>query len=351
MPDLEGVKMIGRVKISNLNPGEIIIPDSRLFLLVRRSAVRSSKTGQRYIDLDLFDGETSVNGKIWDVDDDNEAAAQSGNIIHVLNGKVSLYQSLKQISINDIEALPFDKIDELCPDILPESFYKTEQLRQYWDDIVEQLEPKHRLLIDKFMADEKMWSLFTTIPGGRSMHHACRHGLWEHSISVAETAMAISQLFAEKYEVNVSLAVTAALLHDVGKLFEFQINRSTSMVERYTDRGRLLGHIYMGASWIEKFVAGCYPDDEDLKIDLIHILLSHHGEYEFGSPKLPSTIEALIVSTCDKLDADCDAIRSELVSGQPDGNWTKKVFMLDREFFKRRTDAGDGSPQPDDDNN
>jgi len=80
-------------------------------------------------------------------------------------------------------------------------------------------------------------------------------------------------------------------------------------------------------------------------------MLSHHGEYEFGSPKLPSTIEALIVSTCDKLDADCDAIRSELVSGQPDGNWTKKVFMLDREFFKRRTDADEGAPQPDDDNN
>ena len=167
------------------------------------------------------------------------------------------------------------------------------------------------------------------------MHHACRRGLWEHSISVAQSALAVSEVFDEKYGLDISLVVVASMLHDVGKIFEFQINPATSMVDRYSDRGKLLGHIYMGATWLEKLVSTCFPEDNDLKMDLIHIILSHHGQYEFGSPKRPKTLEALIVSTCDNLDASCDAVKS-CFGDNMEGNWTKPVYMMDRAFFRRQ---------------
>lgn len=324
-----------RTTISDLEEGNIIIPDSKCYFLIRRSSVKIGKNGQKFMDLDLFDGTSSINGKVWEIDRELSDVLRQSNVVHILNGRVTKYQAAIQIAISDARLVLPEDIDSECPGILPEAFYTAEELERMWDDLVAVLTPKHRRLIDKFRSDERLWRLFTAIPGGRSMHHSCRRGLWEHSISVAKTSLVLSNLFNEKYDVDVSLVVLAALLHDVGKIFEFQINQLTCMVEKYSDRGRLLGHVYMGATWIEKLVNSLFPEDNDLKIDLIHIMLSHHGEYEFGSPKRPKTIEALIVATCDNLDASCDAVRTAIGTGLEE-NWTKPVFMMERPFFKRQ---------------
>lgn len=325
-----------RMLITEMDEGNIIIPDLNCYFLVKKSNVKIGKNGQRYMDVELFDGVGSVNGKVWELDNDVESAMQAGNVIKILNGKVTKYQSTTQIVIIDADIVAPEKIDSECKGILPESKFSVEELAERWENITSLLNESHKKLLDGFEKSGKTWDLYTTIPAGRSMHHACRRGLWEHSLNVAEIAAFISEQYEERYNVDKSLVILASLIHDIGKVFEFQLNSVTAMVERYSDRGKLLGHVYMGTTWVEKLISACCPENADLKIELLHIMLSHHGEYEFGSPKKPKTMEALIVSMCDNLDANLDAIKIGLDS-EMEGNWTKSIYMLQRAFYKKGT--------------
>ncbi|HQJ60295.1 MAG TPA: HD domain-containing protein [bacterium] len=323
-----------RVMVTELDEGDIIIPDSNLYFLVRKSAVKTGKNSQRYMDLELFDGINQVNGKVWDINLETEAALQPGNVVKILTGKVTKYQTNTQVVITDAETVPPEKIDSECRGILPESVFSASELSERWENTCSKLKDDHKKVIENFENSGKVWELFTAIPAGRSMHHAYRRGLWEHSMNVAEMAFDIAAKYEKRYPVDVSLVVLASLIHDIGKVFEFQLNTATALVERYSDRGKLLGHIYMGATWVEKLLSTCCPDDSDLKVELLHIMLSHHGEYEFGSPKKPKTMEAIIVSMCDNLDANLDAVNIGF-SGEMEGNWTKQIYMMQRAFYKR----------------
>jgi 3'-5' exoribonuclease len=330
-----GGKMVRkRVMVTELDEGDIIIPDSNVYFLVRKSAVKTGKNGQRYMDLELFDGLNQVNGKVWDINPETEEALQPGNVVKVLTGKVTKYQANTQVVITDAETVPPEKIDSECSGILPESPFSSDELTERWKNISSKLNESHRKVIENFEKSGRIWELFTAIPAGRSMHHAYRRGLWEHSMNVAEMAFDIVAKYEKRYPVDVSLVVLSSLIHDIGKVFEFQINAATAMVEKYSDRGKLLGHIYMGATWVEKLVSTCCPEDSTLKMELLHIMLSHHGEYEFGSPKKPKTMEALIVSMCDNLDANLDSVNIGF-SGEMEGNWTKQIYMMQRAFYKR----------------
>ncbi len=328
-----------RTMISDLVEGDIIIPDSLCYFLVRKSSVRVGRNNQKYIDADLFDGTTNANCKVWDVRDDIEEVLKAGNVVKVLNGKVSSYQSNIQIVINDAEMVSSEELESDCTGLLPESKWSAQELKEKWEKISGDLDEKHKVILKEFETFEpKVWEMFTTIPAGRSMHHACRRGLWEHSLSVAEVSGKVAGIYQSFYPVNRSLVVLASLIHDVGKIFEFQLNRTTAMVEKYSDRGKLLGHVYMGATWVEKLLSKVFPEDRELKMELLHIMLSHHGEYEFGSPKKPKTMEALIVSMADNLDANLDAVNIGFNS-EMDENWTKTVFSLQRTFFKTGNDG------------
>lgn len=323
-----------RVMVSEIDEGDIIIPDSNLYFLVRKSAVKTGKNGQRYMDVDLFDGVAQVNGKVWDIVPETEEALSAGNVVQVLTGKVSKYQSNIQIVISDARVVPPAEIDSKCKGILPESRFSFEELSKRWNKLSEVLKDEHKMVLKGFEESGKIWELYTSIPAGRSMHHAYRRGLYEHSLNVAEMAYDIALKYENRYPVDASLVILSSLIHDIGKVFEFQLNQATSMVEKYSDRGKLLGHIYMGATWIEKLVSTILPEDNELKVELLHIMLSHHGEYEFGSPKKPKTMEALIVSMCDNLDANLDSVNIGF-EGEMEGNWTKQIYMMQRAFYKR----------------
>lgn len=338
-----------RTLISEMDEGDIIIPDSNCYFLVKKSSVKVGKNGQKYMDIELFDGTGTVNGKVWELDRDVEEAVQAGNVIKILNGKVTKYQNVTQIVINDAGIVAPDRIDSECKGILPESEFSADELRERWNTIASVLTTQHKAVLDAFENSGKVWELYTMIPAGRSMHHACRRGLWEHSINVAEMALKVSENYVSKYGVDRSLVALSALIHDTGKVFEFQLNPVTAMVEKYSDRGRLLGHIYMGATWMEKLVTTVCPDDADLKMELLHIMLSHHGEYEFGSPKKPKTMEALIVSMCDNLDANLDAVNIGFDS-EMEGNWTKSIYMLQRAFY-RKGESANNTAVPETDGN
>lgn len=328
-----------RAMISDLVEGDIIIPDSKCYFLVRKSSVRVGRNNKKYIDADLFDGVTNANCKVWEVVDDIEDIVKDGNVVKVLNGKVSSYQSNIQVVIIDAALVSQEEIESECGGLLPESGMSGAELKESWDAISAELDPEHKKIIEAFeTSDHRIWELFKVIPAGKSMHHAGRRGLWEHSLNVAKLSGMIAAMYENKYPVNRSLVILASLIHDVGKIFEFQLNKTTAMVERYSDRGKLLGHIYMGATWVEKLLSRICPDDQGLKMELLHIMLSHHGEYEFGSPKKPKTMEALIVSMADNLDANLDAVNIGFNS-EMDQNWTKTVFSLQRPFYKTGNDV------------
>ena len=324
-----------RSLISDFGEGSIVVPDSSLYLLVKRSTAKVGRNGQLYIDMDVTDGKESVNGKVWDVFGDIEDVLKSGNIVRVIEAKITRYQNARQIVVSDAVIATPEEIDSVCSGILPESESSYEELEKRFDDLVELLDENGRKVIDKFRENEKMWHLYTTIPAGRSLHHTYRRGLLEHSLNVAEIALKMCRQYENRYPVNTGLVVLASLLHDVGKIFEFQLNPATAIVERYSDRGKLLGHIYMGATWLEKLFSDIWQNDPELKMEFLHIILSHHGEYEFGSPKKPKTMEALIVSMADNLDANLDAVNIGINSDM-DENWTKSIFMMQRAFYKNR---------------
>ena len=324
-----------RLMIASLDEGRIIIPDHRCFFLVRRAAVRTGKNSSRYIDLELTDGVSTVNGKVWDVTDDIERATETGSIIKVTNGRVAKYQNSLQVIIEDVLPVSPEELDAL-PGIIPESKLGAPELMARWRALADRLDAERRAVITEFEASGRVWDLFRSIPAGKSMHHNYRRGLWEHSLQVTELSRDIATRYENRYPVSVPNIILGGLLPDVGKVFEFQVNASTSIVEKYSDRGRLLGHVYMGASFIEKILKKALPDDADLQMELLHIMLSHHGEYEFGSPKKPKTMDALIIALADNLDANLDAVNIGF-RGDMEDRWTKQIFSLQRPFYRTAT--------------
>jgi len=326
------VSALERLPISSLEEGMAITGSSACYLLVRRATLKSGKNSTRYLDLDLYDGTAGINGKVWEVTPELERLTEAGAVIQVTKGRVARYQSSLQLVID--AAAPVDPavLDRL-PGIVPESSQSADELTARWRRLADLLDPPRRAVISEFEASGQVWDLFRSIPAGKSMHHNYRRGLWEHSMNVAELAHDIAKRYEDRYPVNRMQVLLGAMVHDVGKVFEFQVNASTSVVERYSDGGKLLGHVYMGAVFIEKMLKKALPNDAALRMELLHIMLSHHGEYEFGSPKRPKTMDALLVSMVDNLDANLDAVQIGL-QGEMDENWTKTIFSLQRPFYK-----------------
>ncbi len=324
--------MSQRLLVGDLDEGLVIIPDSNCYFLVRRSVVKTGKNGASYMDMELSDGSKGVNGKVWSVTTELEESLSAGNVVKILNGRVNRYQSSLQIIVEDASVATPEEINR-HPGILPESRCSEAELRERWEVLKGRLEPLHRAVLDAFEKSGEVWDLFTFIPAGKSMHHAYRRGLWEHSVTVSELALKVVEQYREMYRFNESLVLLGAMVHDIGKVFEFQVNCSSGIVERYSDRGRLLGHIFMGSTFMEKIVNSVEERDENFKMEFLHILLSHHGEYDFGSPKKPKTFESFIVATADNLDANLNAVQIGF-SGEMDENWTKNIFSLQRPFYR-----------------
>lgn len=324
--------MRDRLLIPALEEGSYIIPDSECYFLIKKSAVKTGKNNARYIDLELTDGTASINGKVWDVKKDIDETLAQGNIVKVLTGRVAKYQSNLQVIIEDAEIVPPEKLDKV-KGIIPESPCTAQALTDRWAKLKERLDAGYRGVIDEIETHTKVWELFKSIPAGKSMHHAYRRGLWEHSLNVTELALMIAEKYEKTYPLNLQVVMLGSMIHDIGKIFEFQVNPSTSIVERYSDRGRLLGHVYMGTTFMEKIITKMMPEEGEIKMELLHIMLSHHGEYEFGSPKKPKTLEALIISMADNLDANLNSV-SNGFAGEMEESWTKTIYSLNRAFYK-----------------
>ncbi|MCW8859200.1 MAG: HD domain-containing protein [Deltaproteobacteria bacterium] len=299
--------------------------------LVREKTTAMAKNGKPYMTLKLMDRSGEVEGRIWDRVDQLSARFDKDTFIQV-HGKASVYLGKMQLVIQDLNRIPEEAVD--LADFLPVSQRSTAEMRQELDALLDSLtDPPVEALLRAFFDDPEFFALYSKAPAAKGMHHVYIGGLLEHSLAVSALACDLSSRYPQ---INRDLLIAGTLLHDVGKVAELSYQRSFD----YTDEGKLLGHIVIGVQMIEDRVRTLPGFPKELATMIKHLLLSHHGQYEFGSPKRPKFLEAVVLNFIDDLDSKINGVLSH-IEKEPnkEGNWTSYHRLYDRYFYKGSTSA------------
>lgn len=294
--------------------------------LVKDKIIAMAKNGKPYMNLRLMDKSGDIEAKVWDNTEILDKMFEKDDFVRV-RGKASVYMNKMQVVIAEIGRVPEEEVT--LADFLPESPRDMAEMRQELLDVISALESTHlKLLMQAFIADEPFLELYCQAPAAKAMHHVYLGGLLEHSLSLVKLVKSIVPLYGG---INEDLLVVGALLHDVGKVSEMSFGRSFD----YTDAGKLLGHITIGVELLEEKIRQVDGFPRELALLLKHMLLSHHGQYEYGSPKRPKTIEATILNYLDDLDSKINGIRTHIAKeAVSTSRWTAHHRLYDRYFFK-----------------
>ncbi len=308
--------------IRDLQEGERV---SDLFL-VKSARLAETRAGKAYIQLTVMDSSGEISGPIWDRAEELFVYCGSGSFIRV-QAVVQLYREQLQLRIDEIQ--PASKEDADLADFVPSCPKDRTDLTRRMQKLVASVEdPYLRKLLNRFLKKEPMWQRFQNSPAAKGIHHAYLGGLLEHSLSVAELADKLSGHYPG---VDRSLLIAGALLHDLGKVEELTMN--LALIE-YTRHGRLKGHLVMGSEMVAEEARRIKDFPPDLLEQLQHLILSHHGRHEFGSPTVPMTMEAFILSFLDDLDAKMnlmEQLRAKVV--EPGLHLTDYQRSLDRFLY------------------
>lgn len=323
-----------KVFIADLNERDQI--DSPF--LVRDKIMAMAKNGKPYMTLKLMDRSGEVEGRIWDRVDEFSRLFNKDDFIRV-RAKASVYMGKMQLIIQDLVAVPESSIS--LGDFLPVSAHDPAQMLDEARALVAQMkDPHYRGLMEAFYNDPEFTALYSKAPAAKAMHHVYLGGLLEHSLAVANLAADICRRYPT---VDRDLLVCGALLHDIGKVAELRYARSFD----YSDEGKLLGHIVIGVEMVEEKIRslGEFPR---VKATLIkHLLLSHHGQYDYGSPKRPKTLEAVILNFLDDMDSKINGVQTHIDKEQhSDSSWTGYHRLYDRYFFIGETEKSDEDVAP-----
>ncbi|MBW1693326.1 MAG: HD domain-containing protein [Deltaproteobacteria bacterium] len=307
--------------INECNPGDVI---DDVFVLSEKT-LSQKKDGNNFLNMVLSDKTGSIKGVIWDNVDQIAASVTSGDFVRI-KGNVNEYRGSLQLAIKEMEACPMDTLD--ASDFLPKTPRDIESMFDRLLRITATIDTDHfRELIEAFWNDEDFVRSFKIAPAAKKMHHAYLGGLLEHVLSMASLADKVAGHYSG---IDRGLLIAGAILHDIGKTkeleYEFKID--------YTDQGRLLSHIVIGLKMIdEKFLKiDNFPEDQLLLLK--HLVVSHHGSQEFGSPEPPKTIEAVVLHYIDEIDSKVNGIRNFMATEDPNENWTSYHRILGRHFYK-----------------
>ena len=309
--------------IENLKAGEKV---NSSFLVAEKNLAYSQK-GAPYLNIRLKDKTGEIDGKVWDNAGEWDGQFKKGDIVQVY-GRTLSYKNNLQLSVLELKRLTDDEID--LTDYFPAAKQVPDEMFSELMTYVETIRtPCLKSLLDAFFDDEKIRPLFKRAPAAKGFHHVYLGGLLEHTLSVTKLLDTATQHYKD---VNRDLLLTGGLLHDIGKIYEFDYDR----LVQYSDEGRLIGHIVMGVEMVNEKIARIEDFPKTLAMELRHLILSHHGVLEFGSPKRPKTLEALIVHHIDDLDAKVNAFQT-FVDDAPedDTNWTPFHKLLERFIYKR----------------
>jgi 3'-5' exoribonuclease len=296
------------------------------FFLVLSRQQRTTQTNKPYLNLILCDKTGQVEGRVWDPSDHRIAKdVERGDVVKI-RGTLSRYNDRLQVKVDQLRKAQSVEVEK--SDLMPSTTYDVEALWSRLLGFVDSFtEPHLKLLLTTILNDPELSSAFREAPAAKQLHHAWLGGLLEHVVSL----LTLADQVAPHYPlVHRDLLLTGVILHDIGKVREL----SWDIGFDYTLEGVLLGHISMGASLAERTMDALPNFPLKLKTLVLHLILSHHGKLEYGSPKLPMTPEALALSFIDDLDAKMQAMASEFEKCEHEGkrpeDLTNKVWALDQ---------------------
>jgi 3'-5' exoribonuclease len=295
------------------------------FFLVHARELRNTREGKPYLRLELGDRSGTVEARMWDQFENAAKDVARDDIVKV-QARVEIYRNRPQLAILQVRRARPEEVD--IADYLP---HTKEDIGKLWSQVSDYCnaisDPWLKRLVSSVLSDPHTADCYKRAPAAKTMHHAYIGGLLEHVVSLCGLA---KQAAGHYPELNLDLLLTAAILHDVGKLDELCYDRSIG----YTIEGQLLGHIVMELETVTRAMDAIENFPPKLKTVVQHLLISHHGQYEFGSPKLPMIREALVFHYLDDLDSKLASVRSALAGDSGEVEWSSYSSALGRKFLR-----------------
>lgn len=292
--------------------------------MIKQVTEAVSTNGSHYLSMTLQDVSGTIDAKKWTIEEGDMQIAIPGSLIRV-QGMASIYRGHPQLKINEFDSVREEDVD--MSKYVPVAPLPIKKMKEMLSDDIALIkdEQLHDLTLNLIMQN---YEAYTTYPAAVTVHHAYLGGLLYHSLSICASAIKVQEQYPY---LSIDYLIAGSLLHDIGKIKELSDSKTPS----YTVEGNLLGHISMGAMMVYEEGSKENVDKEKLDV-LVHMILAHHGEYEFGSPKLPATAEAYVLHCLDDLDAKLECLRCSYDKTQ-EGDFTGKIMWLENaNFYKHK---------------
>ncbi|MCP4548217.1 MAG: HD domain-containing protein [bacterium] len=296
--------------------------------ILKRKLIKKNPDGSQFA-LFLFSDNTGVLGGIlWDGVRETCDRIGQGRFVRVV-GDVQDYRDNLQVRVRHIEAVDGAQFD--LADFLPVTPLNRDELKEEWISRIKDIQNTQlRALLTCMLEDEDLGWRFCAAPAGKTWHHPYIGGLLEHVVKLTRLVMVVCEIYPD---LDRDLLLAACYLHDLGKVREMEYEKAID----YSSEGKLLGHVVQGVEILDEFLPR-YPElPREMIYRLKHLIVSHQGQYEYGSPKLPKTVEAIIFHHLDNLDAQYDGFSRVVREGRetmgPDGNWTTVNKLLGRNLY------------------
>ncbi|HEY3242462.1 MAG TPA: HD domain-containing protein [Phycisphaerae bacterium] len=305
--------------------------EDQVFLISSKD-LRQTSNGALYIHVVLADRTGQILGRVWQATEAMYGTMPEGGFLRI-KGRTESYKGNLQLIVEAIRPVDAATVD--LADFLPRTEHDVEAMWERVKNILREIkDPAIRALIKQFVLDEKLSECFKNAPAATQMHHAYIGGLLEHTLGLLELAKLVVPHYPK---LSMDLMLAGLFLHDIGKTAELCFDTSF----KYTDQGQLVGHVVQAAIWIDQKAELAakelgQPFPHEIKWSLQHIVLSHHGTYEFGSPRLPATPEAIAIHHLDNLDAKLHMYFRE-IANDPDAasSWTQYQRSLETKIYKK----------------
>lgn len=292
--------------------------------LVKYINAAEGKDGKSYLNIILADKTGEVEARKWHGAEHIIGQIRSGDVV-IVNGKMNQFQGRLQLIISELSKLNDDQFNR--EDYTQKAGSAPEKMFQELLSIVESLEEIYiKDLLVMILHDPEIARRLKIWQAGKSIHHAYQSGLLEHILSCTKLAVTLSP----HYKVNRSYVVAGCILHDLCKIYEL----TEGPVVDYTEEGKLVGHLVKGLEIVDHFAHKIKNFPYNVKLHLKHILLAHHGEYEYGSPKIPNTSEAYLVHLIDLMDSKMSSLEQVKKNDSSAGHWSGFVKHMDRIVYK-----------------
>lgn len=313
-------------KLNVLKTGDILDH----FLLISKMEVKQTRNGKSYLDLVLQDDSINLPAKVWDNFESIADAAGKGAVVKV-KGIIEEFNNSPQIKIDAIaKTKPEDSVSP--KDFLPVSKRNFEEMKEEFRQVLHSIKNPYLNQLVKIVFNKEGVDKYLDVPAGKAWHHAYIHGLLEHTLEIIKICDLVSTFHKE---INRDLLITGAVFHDFGKTVELNMDDGFD----YTDKGRLLGHIFIAGSKIEKYISGIDGFPESLKDQLIHLILSHQGKLEFASPVEPKTLEAIVLYQADELSAKTNAYKLAIETDKEnESGWTRFLPLAGNSLYIPKED-------------